>query len=328
MLAWIEEYQVKRKTLEAEKSVDNYKAMLDICFNLIYNWELVCCLDEFEGLIHFTEETAQRYIFCYMQMEMYCKSGEELEQLDYASVAYTKAKELSIRFPTEKVLEQLKQAKMSMTSFYQLHDLEMLAELVNKQYEQFLIQLRAGTATQKNAEEQVLKWSEAINFAEKYSLQAERNDMKEQPYTSFVIEVLKKLAIEGMQNDLIYMVAALYNLTELTDCCIEDIAEEFGGDIAHLLEEVNQQENRNLLQQLGCYRYRLDTFRENLFVNILLATKICEKELCNSREIFDAAQAEEFKTYINRYHRYNWHSAEKMGRELLELMHAENGNEV
>ncbi len=81
------------------------------------------------------EGSADRYVNCYIMMNQYCVSGEDLEALSYADKAYKLAKKVVYEVRTEKVLETLKWAKLCMTIQYRTHEQEDEALQVEEEYE-------------------------------------------------------------------------------------------------------------------------------------------------------------------------------------------------
>ena len=117
---------------------------------------------------------------------------------------------------------------------------------------------------------------------------------------------------------LTYIVALLNNLTNSTSCLIEDIAEKFGNNIAEIVKEVSRHNDENLIEQLKRYKAQADTFRENMYVTVFLATKICEVKSADNKEILEGMDMDEMESFISRYHRYGWSVAERLARQLVD----------
>lgn len=384
---WIKEYQTNKSLLEQKQDETAYKSMLDTCYNIIFCWDTVGCLDEFSGLIDFTErtalaffeesrtleslyylaffytdqdllwsagnlewqkeqllkgveyarllyellndeESAERYISCYLLLDQVCRSLEDLEQLGYADQAYRIAKEIAVKLPTEKIMELLELAKIAETSFYGMHELKELGGLISDDYEETVRQIKSGQADKDLAEKKPLDWVKAAEFARGYYEQADCSYMRLQeqegwrvskPYGDFVIEVMKKLAEEGIESELVYVVAALHNLVEKTECTYELIAQYFTEDVARIVKDTAHREDEDFLQCIQRCQHMEISFQENLSLDILLAEKICKVRLCGLAERVNEEQKKEFQKLISYCHIRNWKETEQMGRELLTL---------
>lgn len=62
VLELIDEYNLARKKLEEVKSTEHYHKVFDVCYCIIGNWNIVGCLDEFEGVSKYYEECALDYL--------------------------------------------------------------------------------------------------------------------------------------------------------------------------------------------------------------------------------------------------------------------------
>ncbi len=87
------------------------------------------------------EDSAEKYIDCYLQMIEFCRTGEDLEQLSYANKAYKLAKEFTLKFRTEKMVENLKAAKAGMIWYYHIHHQEAEVKRVEEEFQKIKIEL-------------------------------------------------------------------------------------------------------------------------------------------------------------------------------------------
>lgn len=62
VLELIDAYNLARKKLEEVKSTEHYHKVFDVCYGIIRNWNIVGCLDEFEGVSKYYEECALDYL--------------------------------------------------------------------------------------------------------------------------------------------------------------------------------------------------------------------------------------------------------------------------
>lgn len=210
VLELIDTYQLARKNLEEEKSVEHYRDVIQACYCIVGNWGAVGCLDEFAGVseyyenavldyldtigtvnslyhvvVYYTdknilsqyhdlsekkhhlkkgltyvkefhkavddERSAIRYIDCYLQLNQYCRTGEDLEQLSYADKAYKLAKKFVLKYRTEIMVEELDLAKLALAVYYRVHEQETEAERVEKEFEEIKNNFRRNMQDDNNS---------------------------------------------------------------------------------------------------------------------------------------------------------------------------------
>lgn len=87
------------------------------------------------------EDSAEKYIDCYLQMSEFCRTGEDLEQLSYTDKAYKLAKEFALKFRTKKMVEKLKAAKAGLAWYYHKHQQEAEVKRVEEEFQKIKTEL-------------------------------------------------------------------------------------------------------------------------------------------------------------------------------------------
>lgn len=100
--------------------------------HLLKGTEYVEAFDRAAG----NEESARMHLSWYFQLYEACRSGEDLEQLKYATKAYSLAKKYALKYKTDGIMEDFNLAKMGMTAYYCMHGQELEAQKIEKDYEE------------------------------------------------------------------------------------------------------------------------------------------------------------------------------------------------
>lgn len=92
-------------------------------------------------------------------------------------------------------------------------------------------------------------WKKAVDFANKYHTKAGQyrigKNGEKIPYITHIYEVMKILTNEAnITSDKVLTVAALHDTIEDTECTFEDIAREFGEDIAEAVELLSRDDGQ------------------------------------------------------------------------------------
>lgn len=80
------------------------------------------------------EESAEKYVNCYLQLFECCSTGEDLEALSYADKAYKLAKSFAFQFGTQDMLEQVETAMLELTAYYREHGQDIEAEEIGAEF--------------------------------------------------------------------------------------------------------------------------------------------------------------------------------------------------
>lgn len=128
-------------------------------------------------------------------------------------------------------------------------------------------------------------WRNALNFAEEkhkecnstyISKKDEIRSGKIVPYIVFIKKLISFLSGEvHLTDDYILTIAALYNITDKTNCTVAELENLFGKDIADDVIELNKGNNETLSQYItGCMANK----NGYMLICVLLSVMLIEEE--------------------------------------------------
>lgn len=93
-------------------------------------------------------------------------------------------------------------------------------------------------------------WKKAVDFANKYHTKSGQyrigKNGEKLPYITHIYEVMKILTNEAnITSDKVLTVAALHDVIEDTECTFEDVAKEFGEDIAEAVDLLSRKDGQS-----------------------------------------------------------------------------------
>ena len=117
VLEVIHEYNLARKALKEKPSTEHYHKVFKVCYCIMGNWDIVSCLDEFEGVFEYYEKCAFDYLH----------TAKTVDSLYHIVFYYTNEVILSKLHDTEAKKKHLKEGQKYVKAFHQIMDDEKSA---------------------------------------------------------------------------------------------------------------------------------------------------------------------------------------------------------